>query len=84
MRTPSASADKLLALDVEPPDVLTEAEQRMTIALVSRRLLPVCWLSALLAYLDRANLSFAALQMNDDLGAWRHSGHRARIRESSR
>lgn len=35
---------------------------------VRRRLLPVLFAAALLCYLDRTNLSFAALQMNSDLG----------------
>lgn len=37
-------------------------------AKVRRRLLPVLFSAALLCYLDRTNLSFAALQMNADLG----------------
>lgn len=35
---------------------------------VSRRLLPCLFLLALACSLDRANLSFAALQLNQDLG----------------
>lgn len=37
-------------------------------AKVRRRLLPVLFTAALMCYLDRTNLSFAALQMNADLG----------------
>lgn len=35
---------------------------------VSWVLLPVCFLAAVLNYLDRTNLSFAALELNADLG----------------
>lgn len=37
-------------------------------AKVQRRLLPILFIAALMCYLDRTNLSFAALDMNDDLG----------------
>lgn len=39
-----------------------------TIALVSRKLLPFLMLLYLIAYIDRSNISVAALQMNADLG----------------
>lgn len=39
-----------------------------TIGLITRRLLPFLMLLYLIAYLDRANISVAALQMNADLG----------------
>jgi ACS family tartrate transporter-like MFS transporter len=39
-----------------------------TIAKVSRRLVPFAMLLFILSYLDRANVGFAALQMNQDLG----------------
>jgi hypothetical protein len=67
----SGALDKLPVggMDIGPAEALSAEEQKAVMSLVSRNLLPVCWLSALLAYLDRANLSFAALQMNDDLGA---------------
>jgi hypothetical protein len=69
-KSPSMAALEVSAPSA-PPDAsaLSTQEQREVMKAVSRHLLPVCWLSALLAYLDRANLSFAALQMNDDLGA---------------
>jgi hypothetical protein len=35
---------------------------------VSLVLLPVCFLAAVLNYLDRTNLAFAALELNADLG----------------
>lgn len=31
-------------------------------------LLPVCFLAGVMNYLDRTNLTFAALQLNEDLG----------------
>ncbi|MCW5624267.1 MAG: MFS transporter [Burkholderiales bacterium] len=42
--------------------------QRRTIAKVSWRLLPLIIVSYLVAYIDRTNVSFAALTMNPDLG----------------
>lgn len=39
-----------------------------TISVVTRRLLPLLMLLYLIAYIDRANISVAALQMNADLG----------------
>jgi MFS transporter, ACS family, tartrate transporter len=39
-----------------------------TMAKVSRRLLPYAVIGYFIAYLDRVNLSFAALEMNKDLG----------------
>lgn len=42
--------------------------QRRTILKVSRRLLPLIVLSYLVAYIDRTNVAFAALTMNQDLG----------------
>jgi ACS family tartrate transporter-like MFS transporter len=42
--------------------------QRKTILKVSRRLLPLIVLCYLVAYIDRTNVSFAALTMNKDLG----------------
>lgn len=42
--------------------------QAATIRLVTRKLLPFLMLLYLIAYVDRANISVAALQMNADLG----------------
>ena len=81
--------DVLLAGSLEIETPLSPEEQRSTLRLIQRRLLPICWcvregcshglvgiadalysrFSALLAYLDRANLSLAELQMNNDLNA---------------
>ena len=42
--------------------------ERRTIAKVSWRLLPLVALAYCIAYIDRSNISFAALTMNKDLG----------------
>ncbi len=47
---------------------ITPALQADTIRIVTRRLIPFLMLLYLIAYLDRANISVAALQMNADLG----------------
>ena len=39
-------------------------------AKVFRHLMPIMWFSALLSYLDRSNLSYAGLQMKEDLQPW--------------
>jgi ACS family tartrate transporter-like MFS transporter len=46
----------------------TQAIERRTIAKVSWRLLPLVALAYCIAYVDRSNISFAALTMNKDLG----------------
>jgi ACS family tartrate transporter-like MFS transporter len=45
-----------------------DALEVRTMAKVSRRLLPYAVIGYFIAYLDRVNLSFAALEMNKDLG----------------
>ena len=45
-----------------------EALGRETVRKVTRRLLPFLLLLYVVAYLDRVNVGFAALQMNEDLG----------------
>jgi len=47
---------------------VTPEFQRRTMLKVSRRLLPLIVLCYLIAYIDRTNISFAALTMNRDLG----------------
>jgi MFS transporter, ACS family, tartrate transporter len=42
--------------------------QRRTIARIGWRLLPLVIVSYMMAYIDRTNISFAALTMNKDLG----------------
>src|ERR1700694_5922669 len=46
----------------------SQAIERRTIAKVSWRLLPLVALAYCIAYIDRSNISFAALTMNKDLG----------------
>jgi hypothetical protein len=41
---------------------------RSTLAKVTRRLLPFLFVLYVVCFLDRVNLGFAALQMNQDLG----------------
>lgn len=53
--------------DGEPHDALAPLEQQ-TLKKVTWRLLPFLLLLYVVAYLDRVNVSFAALQMNQDLG----------------
>ncbi len=45
-----------------------DALEKSTMAKVSRRLLPFLIICYLVCYLDRVNVSFAALEMNKDLG----------------
>jgi MFS transporter, ACS family, tartrate transporter len=45
-----------------------ETLERATLRRVSRRLIPFLLLLYLVAYIDRVNVGFAALQMNQDLG----------------
>lgn len=47
---------------------LSPERQRATLAKVSWRLLPLIVASYLVAYIDRTNVSFAALTMNEDIG----------------
>ena len=47
---------------------VTQAIERRTIMKVSRRLLPLVALGYCIAYIDRSNISVAALTMNKDLG----------------
>src|SRR6202051_5020667 len=44
------------------------ALERQTMAKIYRRLLPFCFVLYFICYLDRANIGFAALTMNKDLG----------------
>ncbi len=47
---------------------MIDALEARTMAKVSRRLLPYAVIGYFIAYLDRVNLSFAALEMNKELG----------------
>jgi MFS transporter, ACS family, tartrate transporter len=51
-----------------PPAADAGALGRAVILKVTRRLLPFLLLLYVVAYIDRVNIGFAALQMNDDLG----------------
>ena len=53
-----------------PTDALNHKPdlETSTIRAITRRLLPFLMLLYLVAYIDRANISVAALQMNADLG----------------
>src|SRR5262249_24114635 len=46
----------------------TSALERATLRAVSRRLIPFLFLLYIVAFLDRVNVGFAALEMNRDLG----------------
>jgi ACS family tartrate transporter-like MFS transporter len=46
----------------------TGALERVTLGRVTRRLIPLLLLLYIVAYIDRVNVGFAALQMNEDLG----------------
>ena len=46
----------------------TSALERATLRKVYMRLVPFCFLLYILCYVDRINVSFAALTMNRDLG----------------
>lgn len=49
-------------------DVTADSRMKAVVdAKVRKRLLPILFIAALMCYLDRTNLSFAALDMNKDL-----------------
>src|SRR5215471_16403372 len=65
-QTPTQGADASVP---ETASETSEAElERATMRKVMRRILPIVFLSFLVAYIDRANIGFAALTMNRDLG----------------
>src|SRR4051794_25930088 len=47
---------------------MTDATHNATVKKVFLRLMPVLFISYILAYIDRINIGFAALKMNTDLG----------------
>ena len=47
---------------------MTQDLERRVMRKMAWRLLPLIGLAYLMAYMDRANVSFAAVQMNVDLG----------------
>ncbi len=48
--------------------VLSEAEQRATVATVTRRLVPLLFFCYIIAYIDRINVGFAKLHLREVLG----------------
>src|SRR3981189_2311925 len=52
----------------QPSDSLMDAVEIRTIAKVTRRIVPFLIVCYFIAYLDRVNVGFAALAMNQDLG----------------
>ncbi|PXA86929.1 MFS transporter [Nostoc sp. 3335mG] len=47
---------------------LVDTEGRDVIRRVSRRIIPLCFLLYIVSYIERANIGYAALQMNAELG----------------
>ncbi|HEU5238509.1 MAG TPA: MFS transporter, partial [Pyrinomonadaceae bacterium] len=56
-------AEQIQLRSTEPPDVAIVTTRKVT-----RRLIPFLFLLYIVAWLDRVNVGFAALQMNSDLG----------------
>lgn len=48
--------------------ILTEDEQRATLATITRRLIPLLFLCYIIAYIDRINVGFAKLHLREVLG----------------
>lgn len=46
---------------------IDSAEERATIKEVTKRIVPLCFVLYIIAYIDRANIGYAALQMNAEL-----------------
>ncbi|WP_213978923.1 MFS transporter [Sphingomonas sp. dw_22] len=49
-------------------DRLSAADERATMRRVFRRIVPLCFVLYIISYIDRANIGYAALQMNAELG----------------
>jgi ACS family tartrate transporter-like MFS transporter len=56
-------AEQIQSPSITPPDVAT-----VTLRKVTRRLIPFLFLLYIIAWIDRVNVGFAALQMNSNLG----------------
>jgi MFS transporter, ACS family, tartrate transporter len=56
-------SEQIQSRSTEPPDVAIVTTRKVT-----RRLIPFLFLLYIVAWLDRVNVGFAALQMNSDLG----------------
>src|SRR6185295_13667121 len=66
---PRRAAKQMRTTEWEPEArAAPEALERETLAKVTRRLMPFLLLLYIVAWLDRVNVGFAALQMNEDLG----------------
>jgi MFS transporter, ACS family, tartrate transporter len=50
------------------PEGLVDTERRDVVRRVSRRIIPLCFLLYIVSYIERANIGYAALQMNAELG----------------
>jgi ACS family tartrate transporter-like MFS transporter len=48
--------------------VIGEAAQRLVVRRVFQRIVPLCFLLYIVSYVERANIGYAALQMNAELG----------------
>ncbi len=49
-------------------DRLSAADERAMMRRVFRRIVPLCFVLYIISYIDRANIGYAALQMNAELG----------------
>lgn len=47
---------------------ITPENERATVRQVTRRIVPLCFILYIVAYIDRANIGYAALEMNAELG----------------
>src|ERR1700753_2733896 len=47
---------------------LVDTQRRDVVRRVSRRIIPLCFLLYIVSYIERANIGYAALQMNAELG----------------
>src|SRR5262249_48116331 len=66
---PEQTPTQGIVADASVPETASEAElERATMRKVMRRILPIIFVSWVVAYIDRANIGFAALTMNRDLG----------------
>ncbi len=55
-------------LDLSAPALTESADYSSAMRKIYRHIMPVVFLGYVIAFIDRTNISFAALQMNTDLG----------------
>ena len=67
-RAASANVEHWEDIDLRPSDEAEAAREARVRRAVFRKLLPPLFALSLVCYLDRTNISYAALQMNRDLG----------------